>query len=70
MTALGAVAAALAALDEPVRPRFGFGGRAFLDDPSLVAGIAGTYLGDDATAAAAGVERLLHGDAPGASAGA
>jgi len=67
---LGAVAAALAALDGPVRPRVGFGGRAFLDDPSLAAGIAGTYLGDDATAAAAGVERLLHGDAPGASAGA
>ena len=41
-----AVAAALATLDEPV-PRLGFGGRAFLDDPSL-AGDRGDLPGDDA----------------------
>jgi methanogenic corrinoid protein MtbC1 len=67
---LGHVAALLTTLDDQARPRFGFGGRAFLEDPSLADGIEGTYLGDDAAAAVTAVERLLHADAPGASAGA
>jgi methanogenic corrinoid protein MtbC1 len=64
---VGTVAAALASLDGP-RPRFAFGGRAFLEDPALGQGIAGTFLGRDANEATAGIERLLrqdpHGDAP------
>jgi MerR family transcriptional regulator, light-induced transcriptional regulator len=63
---LGTVAAALASLDGP-RPRFAFGGRAFLEDPDLGQGIAGTFLGRDANEATAGIERLLRQDPHGAA---
>jgi methanogenic corrinoid protein MtbC1 len=61
---LGTVADAVAVL-EGDRPRFGFGGRAFLEHPALAAAVNGTYLGDDARQAIAGVERLLRRDASG-----
>jgi methanogenic corrinoid protein MtbC1 len=63
---LGIVADTLAGLQHD-RPRFGFGGRAFAQDPSLVAGINGTYLGNDAATATAVMERLLRESAPGAA---
>jgi DNA-binding transcriptional MerR regulator len=62
---LGIVADTLAGLRLD-RPRFGFGGRAFTEDPSLVAVINGTYLGADAATATVVVERLLRQAAPGA----
>ena len=43
----------------PPRPRFAFGGRAFDEDPALIEGIQGVYLGPDLRAAAETVEALL-----------
>ena len=40
-------------------PRLGFGGRAFTTDPELIGALPGEYLGPDARAALATVERLL-----------